>query len=294
MKFESLRRFVQRYMMTITLAAMIFGLLLVYFAPTVLFTIPAGYRGIMWYRFGGGTDLNESLSEGTHFKLPWNEVYNYDTRLQVVNQEFDVITKDGLAVKATISFRFRISHRWVGHLHKNVGPDYVKVMLVPEIGSTARVLISQYTAEEFYTTYRLQVQNEILSLIRERLVEENIYSAENVNLIDMDDVMIKEIELPERVASAIERKIEQYQQQLEYDFRLQSEAKEAQRKQIEGSGVRALFDQIGPADVASYLRLAGIHATLQLASSNNAKVVIVGGGTVAGGLPLLLADRSWH
>jgi regulator of protease activity HflC (stomatin/prohibitin superfamily) len=163
-------------------------------------------------------------------------------------------------------------------------------MLVPEIGSSARLLISRYTAEEFYTAYRLQVQDEIHKQIVQRLLTENSYSVANVTLIELDEVMIRSIVLPERVATAIERKIEQYQQNLEYDFRLVTEDKEARRKEIEGAGVRAMFDRIGPADVNNYLRLAGIQATLQLAASPNAKVVVVGNGGTAGGLPLLLGD----
>lgn len=292
MSFNSFRDFIDRYMMSIALGVMVFGLVFVYFAPNIMVTIPAGHEGVMWYRFHHGTDVEHSVPEGTHFKFPWNELYLYDARMQVVTRDFDVITKDGLAIKTTISFRFRINTRWLGLLHKNVGVNYVDVMLYPEIGSTARVLISQYTSEEFYTTYRMKVQNEILSQIRDRMVKENIYSAANIVLIEIDEVMIKEISLPERVSAAIERKIEQYQQQLEYDFRLQSETKEALRKEIEGKGVRAMFDGIGTKDLNNYLRLAGINATLQLAASNNAKVVIVGGGGSGGtgGLPLILGS----
>lgn len=289
-RLDKLRLWRDRHMMHVTLACMIFGLLLVYFAPQIIITVPAGYRGVLWYRFGNGTDVGHSIPEGTSFKFPWDVVYRYDARLRVVTQTFDVITSDGLAVKTTISFRFRVNPSQLGNLHKNIGPNYVDVMLSPEIGSSARVLIARYTAEEFYTTARLKVQDEIMKQIRERLLLDSIYSPADIEFIWLDEVMIKDIQLPERVALSIERKVEQYQQNLEYDFRLMSEAKEAARKQIEGQGVRDMFNQIGHADLPNYLRLAGINATLQLANSPNAKVVVVGNAGVAGGLPLLLGS----
>jgi regulator of protease activity HflC (stomatin/prohibitin superfamily) len=286
---ERLGRWRDKHMMSLTLGAMVFGLLFVYFSPLVLVTIPAGHRGVMWYRFGSGTHLDGSLSEGTRVKFPWDVVYRYDARLQLVTQDIDAITKDGLTVKVSIAVRFRVTPDQIGALHKNVGPNYVNVMLMPELASSARVLIANYTAEEFYTVYRLKVQSEIHRQLIERLLVENSYSSANQVLLLLDEVMIKSIQLPDRVAAAIERKLEQYQQNLEYDFRLQTEAKEAQRKQIEGEGVRAMFDRIGPAEVDEYLRLAGIQATLALAQSPNSKVVVMGSGGT-GGLPLVLGD----
>src|SRR3546814_977257 len=53
----------------------------------------------------------------------------------------------------------------------NVGTDYINVMLKPEIGSSAMVLISRYTAEEFYTLYRLRVQTELLDRSEEHTSE---------------------------------------------------------------------------------------------------------------------------
>jgi prohibitin 2 len=289
MQLPNLRRFRERYLMPITLALMVAGLVFVYLSPVILVTVPAGHLGVMWHRFGGGTDLDNIVPEGTHLKLPWDRLCVYDARLQVMDQEYDVITKDGLLVHTAISFRFRINREQVGLLHKNVGMNYVNVLLVPEIGDTARVLISEYSAEEFYTTYRNQVRDKILAEMRNTLYKDNTVSPSGVVLVQIDDVMVKSIKLPDSVMTAIENKIQQYQRQLEYAFRVESEKKEAERKDIEGQGVRAMFDRIGARDLASYLRLAGINATLELARSNNAKIVVTG---TSGGLPLILGTDT--
>jgi len=290
MQFPVLKRFYENYMMTITLAVMIMGLLFVYLSPTMLVTIPAGHLGVRWYRFHNGTDLGPAVPEGTHLKFPWDELYDYDARAQLVDQEYDVITKDGLLVATHISFLFRVNPETLGMLHKEVGPDYLNLILKPELGATARSIIANYTAEEFYSTYREEAQDKILAEMLAELREENSYSAKNTVLIVFDRIMLKSITLPERIASAIESKVEQFQRQLEYDFRLQVETKEKERKRIEGEGVQALFDNIGTKEVPNYLRLVGINATLELARSNNAKIVVTGSSLNA--LPLLIGNDT--
>lgn len=276
--------------MTITLWLMVVGLLLVYFSPSMMVTVPAGHLGVRWYRFFEGTDLGEPLPEGTHLKFPWDELYVYNARVQLVDREYDLITKEGLSVIAHISFLFRVNDDTLGILHKEIGTNYLNSILIPELGSIARTVVANYGAEELYSSRRLEARDEILHDMRERLRERNAYSPENVVLFDFDKIMIRSITLPERISNAIESKIEQYQRQLEYDFRIEIENKEKERKRIEGEGVHDLFSSIGEKQVANYLRLNGINATLELARSNNAKIVISGSSLNA--LPLLIGNDN--
>jgi regulator of protease activity HflC (stomatin/prohibitin superfamily) len=263
--------------MPVTLAALVAGLILTYLSPVLLVTVPAGHVGVIWYRFGKGTELDSIIPEGTSLKNPWNIAYVYDTRFQAVEQRYDAITSDGLLVQATVSLRFRIVGRHVGALHKNIGSDYLKVLLIPEIGVAARNVIAEFTAEELYATYRSRVSERILTDARVRVHSRNSAVHDGADLIEIDQVMLQLIELPERVEAAIESKIEQYQKSLEYDFRLRIAEKEARRKAIEGEGVHALFDTIGKEYIGGYLRMIGIDATLELARSDNAKIIIGGG-----------------
>jgi regulator of protease activity HflC (stomatin/prohibitin superfamily) len=286
MKSGFFKRFQERYLMGITLGAMIIGLMLIFFSPRMLIVIPAGYGGVLFRPLTSGTDLGLALDEGAHLVFPWNQVEQYDLRLQTVEETFNVITRDGLAIEATIVFRYRIAEKYLPLLHKNVGSDYLKVMLTPEVAAHAREVVAKYDAEGFYSLYRAQVQKEILAAVRRGLHDENSYSASGINLVDVDDILIKGIVLPPIVAASIERKVEQYHRLLEFDYRLKTETKEAQRKEIEGEGVHNLFAKIGPNQVSEYLRLAAINANLALAQSPNAKVVVMGGDSR--GLPLVL------
>ena len=101
-------------------------------------------------------------------------------------------------------------------------------------------------------------------------------------------MLILGIELPAVVVAAINRKIEQYYIAEEYKFRVERERRESERKQIEAVGIRNFQQTVAQGISDSYLRWRGIEATLQLAQSNNSKVVIVGGGK--DGLPIILGN----
>jgi hypothetical protein len=107
-------------------------------------------------------------------------------------------------------------------------------------------------------------------------------------MINLIDTLILGMELPAAIVHAINRKIEQYYISEEYTFRIEREKKESERKRIEGEGIRS-FQQIVSQGISdSYLRWRGIEATLQLAQSNNSKIVIIGSGKE--GLPIILGN----
>ncbi len=96
------------------------------------------------------------------------------------------------------------------------------------------------------------------------------------------------IELPPDIVAAINRQTEQYYMIQEYKFRVQREAEESKRKQIEADGIAAFQKTVSQGISDSYLRWRGIEATLQLAQSPNTKIVIIGSGK--DGLPIILGN----
>ena len=74
----------------------------------------------------------------------------------------NAISKDGVSVTAQINVRYQLLHNSVAVLHKFIGPAYLATVIGPEIGSQAREVISQYTAQEVYTS-RDTIQQEILA-----------------------------------------------------------------------------------------------------------------------------------
>ena len=106
----------------------------------------------------------------------------------------------------------------------------------------------------------------------------------------MRATLIRNIELPDKVRTAIETKIEAEQKALKYDYILQQERKEAERKIIEAEA-KAESNRILSASLTDkILQDKGIEATLQLANSPNSKVIVVG-GEGGNGLPLILGGN---
>ena len=98
------------------------------------------------------------------------------------------------------------------------------------------------------------------------------------------------IELPPAIVAAINRQTEQFYQIQEYKFRVEREVEEAKRKQVEANGIAAFQKTVSKGISDSYLRWRGIEATLALAQSRNAKIVIIGSGKQ--GLPIILGNMD--
>ena len=284
-RWVALKRRLNRHLTTILIWLFFFVLALIVLAPSIFITVPAGHVGVLWLRFFGGTVVESTYGEGMHVIFPWDEMFIYDARLQNTARVYDTISSDGLAMQVDIAVRYRINPDAAGVLHKFVGPDYPEVLVYPEIGSHARELISRYSPEQLYTETRAFIQAEIFERMVNELGSASVNQSLQGKLVTVEDVLIRSIKLPTRVAEAIERKSEQQQVMLEYDFRLARESKERERKRIEAEGIRDFQDVVARTITPEYLRLRGIEATMALATSTNSKTLIIGGKD---GLPVIL------
>jgi regulator of protease activity HflC (stomatin/prohibitin superfamily) len=154
-------------------------------------------------------------------------------------------------------------------------------MVIPNVRSSVRAVTGRYTAEEIYSTRRGEVEAEIIEATRKALAAKNI---------EMKDLLIRSIALPEKIKQAIESKLQQQQEALAYQFRLDREKSEAERKRIEAQGIADYNRIISASLTNNILKQKGIDATLQLANSPNSKVVVIGSGE--DGLPLILGGAN--
>lgn len=268
------------YMLVLIL---LFTLLLL--APRVFIVIPAGHVGVMWRQFHNGTVTNLSFGEGLNIIFPWNELIPYDTRLQRYDRAYETISSNGLAMQVEITVRYRLNADCAGYMHKLVGENYQEVMINTQVGSHVRELISKYTPEELYTETRAFIQAEIFDRVASQIGSSLATQGLCEKMIIIDKLVIRGIQLPESIAAAIERKVQQQQLVLEYEFLIIREHKEAERKRIEAEGLRDYQRIVANTITNEYLRLRGIEATQALATSTNAKTVIIGGRD---GLPVIL------
>lgn len=269
-----------------------------YFLPSIVIFIPAGHGGVLWKRFDGGTQMGAALPEGVHMTFPWNRIEVYDLRLSEDTRVYTAIANDGLPVDVEITVRYRPYAETLAQLHKNVGPDYMNVLLIPEVGSVSREIISRVKADELYAHRRLRVQVEAFEQLADKIMQSRIVGTnptpgpgQQSGYLLVHDVLIREVRLPEVVVSSIEKKIQQDQAAQEYQFRLQREIFESQRKQIEAQGIRAFQETVQSNLTDGYLRWRGLEATLNLANSNNSKVVVIGNSST-GGMPLIMDTKG--
>jgi regulator of protease activity HflC (stomatin/prohibitin superfamily) len=295
-------RFIEHNLPVIVIYLMVATLVGFVIAPNVIVTVPSGHVGLLWKRFRGGTviDPRQLKEEGLRVLLPWDRLFIYDLRLQTTTDTYNAISKDGVNLAATINIRFRLKHDSIPQLHQVIGPDYVARLVRPEIGNRAREIIAEYTAEEVYSVKRQEIQQRIRThtttmlgqSMVQRTKEQSEYGEQyRVTLDDMlnlYDTLLLGLELPPTVVAAINRKVEQYYLVQEYAFRVDRERKESERKLIEAQGIRAFQQTVSQGISDSYVRWRGIEATLQLAQSNNSKIVIIGSGK--DGLPIILGN----
>ena len=283
--------------------------------PYVVITVPSGQVGVLWKRFNGydlycwcfvgrGTilDPRELRDEGLHIIWPWDKLYLYDLRLQSTTQTYNAISKDGVNVTVQVSIRYQLLHNSIGVLHKFIGPDYLTSVVGPEIGSQTREVISQYTAQQVYTS-REAIQEKIRNnsqnslgahlntLVQPSAMEQpdpKHYNDFLQNSIQILDTPVLSIELPPAIVAAINRQTEQFYQIQEFKYRVEREVEEAKRKQVEANGIAAFQKTVSQGISDSYLRWRGIEATLALAQSPNSKIVVIGSGK--DGLPIILGN----
>jgi regulator of protease activity HflC (stomatin/prohibitin superfamily) len=266
-------------------------LLVIVLWPHCVIFIPAGHAGVLWSRFFGGTVMDRIYRPGAHAILPWDVMTVYDLRVQLETREVDVLTADGLHSTVGVGFRFQVDEHNLTTLHEFIGPNYLDKLLVTDIASFTRRMFANYKPEDAFMSKRAFIEDSIQAAVNKNLLENfNPTLRQNMRFIVLDDVMIQSVTMPETVARAIERKVEEYHRAEQYKFTLIAESKEAERKAIEAQGIRQFQDIVRPGLSDNYLRWRGIEATLTLAQSPNSKTVIIGSGP--GGLPIILGNMD--
>ena len=255
-------------------------ILLLILSRTTFLTIDPGEAGVLFKRFSGGIDKDKIYNQGFHIVAPWNKMFVYDIRINERFEKMEVLSKNGLTIVVELSVRYRAQPDQIGELHNEIGPRFLESIILPEIRSATREVIGKYLPEELYSSKREAIQIEIF---------DRTYASVESKHIFIDAILIRGVTLPQTLQDAIERKLKEEQSALEYDFRLDRERKEAERKIIEAQAKSDANRILNASLTANILRDKGIEATLELASSPNSKVVIVGSGK--DGLPLILGDQ---
>ena len=262
------------------IAAVAFVLIIFVIKSSV--NIGYGEAGVLFRTFSGGVVTEEKpLGEGFHIIAPWNKVYIYNTKQQEVFEgKMQVLSSNGLEISLDVSVLYQPKYDELGLLHQTKGENYLNIVIVPEIRAVARSVVGRYTPEQLYSTKRDVIQNEIFEETQKKVEAQHV---------QINAILVRDVTLPTSIKEAIQRKLTQEQESLEYEFRLTKARKEAEKIIIDAEG-KATANRILNASLTSnILKEKGIEATLKLAESPNAKVIVI--GSSKDGLPIILGNQ---
>lgn len=244
-------------------------------------TIDSGEAGVLFETFGEGVVVDEPpMGEGFHVVAPWNKVFIYEVRQQELFEKMKVLSSNGLEIQIDASAWYEPVYNELGNLHQSLGQGYLQRVIQPAIRSAARSVIGRYTPDDLYGDKRDAIQDEIY--IETKKILEKQY-------VQLNEILIRDITLPNTIKEAIERKLNQEQEALEYEFRIQKATQEAERQRIDAEG-KAKANKILSASLTDkILKEKGIEATLELSKSPNSKIIVIGSGD--GGMPIILGNQ---
>ena len=243
----------------------------------MFYTVDPGEKAVLFKRFGGGLDKEKVYDQGFHIVAPWNKFYVYNVKIQEDYEALEVLSKNGLSIKLDLSFRYNPVMSEIGQLHDLVGKDYLESIIRPEIRSVTREVIGEYLPEELYSTKREEVEDRVYELTSKAITDKHL---------NLDAILIRDVTLPKTLQVAIENKLKQEQEALEYEFKLLKESKEAERKRIEAQGISDFQRIVTKTITPSLLKWKGVETTQEIAKSPNSKVIVIGNGD--GDLPIIL------
>ncbi len=252
------------------IVAVIVVLLLV---RSMVVTVGTGQVGVSTL-FGRVT--GETLGEGIHLINPLKSVTELSIRTQESKEHAEVPSSEGLIITLEASLLYRLEAARAGVVLQGVGGNYLEVVVTPNFRSVMRAVTASHTASTLYSEGR--------ELIAQQM-REQLTKVLEPRGIRVENVLLRDIRLPDTLKNAIEAKQQAEQDAQRMQFVLQKETQEAERKRIEAQGVSDFQRIVSQGISQQLLEWKGIEATEKLVASPNSKIVVI--GNPKNGLPLI-------
>ena len=225
-----------------------------------------------------GRVTGRTLSEGIHIVNPVATVTELSIKTQEIKEKAAVPSKEGLIMGLEASILYHLDPAQAALVYQQVGPTFAEVLLVPTFRSAIRAITAGNTAASLYSDGREGIANQILEDVRRQVAARGII---------VENVLLRDLQLPESLKHAIEAKQQAQQEAQRMEFVLQREKQEAERKRVEAGGIKDFQDIVSQGISEKLLEWKGIEATMELVKSQNSKVIVV--GNAKNGLPLIYA-----
>jgi regulator of protease activity HflC (stomatin/prohibitin superfamily) len=272
-----------------TLRAIGFVVILIGILTSCIIQIGAGEIGVKKLF---GKIQKDVLGSGLHFINPLLEIEKLDIKTQNytmsgVHDEgmksgddaIRVLTADGLEVTIDLSVLYRLISNDAPMLLQETGADYENKIVRPITRTRIRDNAVYYDAVALYSTKRDEFQQRIFR---------NIESDFKKRGLLLENLLVRNITLPQSVRATIEQKINAEQDAQKMQFVLQKEKQEAERKRVEAQGIADYQRIISESLTDRQLQYESIKAQLEIAKSQNAKVIIMGKGNT----PVILDSKA--
>jgi regulator of protease activity HflC (stomatin/prohibitin superfamily) len=256
------------------------GFILLGFVTSSFVQIDAGYVGVTKL-FGKVQPV--ILTSGLHVINPLYDVERLDVKTQNytmsgINDEghkngddaIRVLTADGLEVTIDLSVLYHVLPSEAPRIIRETGANYEDKIIRPVSRTRIRDNAVYYEAVALYSTKRDEFQARIFKTIDDEFKKRGLV---------LENLLVRNITLPEAVKGSIEQKIQAEQDAQKMQFVLQKEKQEADRKRVEAQGIADYQRIISESLTDKQLQYEQIKATMEIAKSQNAKVIIMGKGT---------------
>jgi regulator of protease activity HflC (stomatin/prohibitin superfamily) len=239
-----------------------------------------------------GSVQPDVLESGLHLINPLLDVTEFDIQTQNYtmsavhgegSQEGDdairVLSNDGLEVVIDLTVLFRVSPESAPKIFKQIGVNYSDKIVRPVTRTRIRDNAVYYDAVALYSTKRNEFQQRIFK---------NIEADFKSRGLVLEQLLIRNINLPTSVKASIESKINAEQDAQKMTFVLQKEKQEAERKRVEAQGIADYQRIISTGLSDKQLQYEQIKAQKELAASPNTKIIFMNG---RGNTPVILSDK---
>ena len=249
--------------------------LLVLLAMTATSCVRTGHVGVVTM-FGRVT--GRTMTEGIHLVNPLSRVTELNIKTLEIKEHTSVPSREGLIMGVEASVLYHLQTDRAAEVFRTIGPEYAEVLLIPTFRSAIRAVTAANTAASLYSDAREGIARQILTDLQAQVQPRGIV---------IENVLLRDLQLPDTLKHAIEAKQQAQQEAQRMEFVLQREKQESERKRVEAQGIKDFQNIVTEGISEKLLEWKGIEATIELARSSNAKVVVV--GNTKSGLPLIYA-----
>lgn len=189
-----------------------------------------------------------------------------------------VLSADGLEVIIDLTVLYRILPTDAPKIYKTIGVDFSDKIVRPVTRTRIRDNAVYYDAVALYSSKRNEFQQRIFKSIEQDF---------KLRGLVLEQLLIRNIDLPKSVKTTIEGKINAEQEAQKMQFVLQKEKQEAERKRVEAQGIADYQKIISTGLSDKQLQYEQIKAQKELAASPNTKIIFMGKGNGS----VILSDK---